>query len=320
MQTQLVNYLTEHDLMPVHQSAYRKFHSTETALLKVFNDLLQAADQGQVSALCLLDLTAAFDTVDHHVLLQRLQRSFGIEDCALAWFSSYLSDRSYCVVYGGVSSQLIYVMCSVPQGSVLGPLLFILYTAELAELAYKYGVMLHAFTDDTQLYLHCRTNQAEASVETLERCIDAISCWMSANRLRLNTDKTELIWTGAKSKLECLPGRGLPVTLGCDTINVSSVARVLGVLITPDLSLEQHIDAVCAKCFFQLRQLRRVRRTLDDDSIAILVHAFVTSRIDYIVSASLLVHQRQAAASHECSCTYHPKHPEIRPRSDAAST
>ena len=81
--------------------------NTGTALLKVFNDLLQAADQGQVSALCLLDLTAAFDTVDHHVLLQRLQRSFGIEDCALAWFRSYLSDRSYCVVYGGVSSQLI---------------------------------------------------------------------------------------------------------------------------------------------------------------------------------------------------------------------
>jgi len=147
-------------------------------------------------------------------------------------------------------------------------------------------VSVLSFADENQLYLHCRTSQVETSVEALERCIDAISCWMSANRLRLNTDKTELIWTGAKSKLECLPGRGLPVTLGCecDTINVSSVTPVLGVLITPDLSLEQHIDAVCAKCFFQLRQLRRVRRTLDDDSIAILVHAFVASRIDYCIS------------------------------------
>jgi len=158
------------------------------------------------------------------------------------------------------------------------------FTAKLAELASKYGVMLHAFADDNQLYLHCRTTEAASSVEALEHCIDAISWCMLVNRLRLNADKTELIWTGTKSKLECLPGRGLPVTLGCDTINVSSITRVLGVLITPYLSLEQHIDAICAKCFFQLRQLRRVRRTLDDDSIAILVHAFVTSRIDYCIS------------------------------------
>jgi len=103
-------------------------------------------------------------------------------------------------------------------------------------LASKYGVLLHAFADDNQLYLHSRTT-AEASVEALERCIDATSCWISANRLCLNT--------------------------------------ILGILITPDLSLEQHIDAVCAKCFYQLRQLRQVRRMLDDDSIAILVHAFV---------------------------------------------
>jgi len=200
-----------------------------------------------------------------------------------SWFSLYLSDRCYCVVYSGVSFQLICVMCSVPQVSVLGPLLFILYTAELAELASKYGVLLHAFADDTQLYLHCRTNHAAASVEALKRCVDAIGCCMSANRLHLNTDKTELIWTGAKSKLECLPGCDWPVTLGCDTINICSVIRVLCVLVTPDLSLDQHIDAVCAKCFFQLRQLRRVRRMLDD-SIAIPVHAFVTSRVDYCIS------------------------------------
>ena len=105
--------------------------------------------------------------------------------------------------------------------------------------------------------------------------IDAISCWMSANRLRLST---ELIWTGAKSKFDCLPGCGLPVTLRCDSINVSSVTRVLGVLITPGLSLDQDIDAVCAKCFFQPRELRRVRRTLHDDSIAILSSPVVLVR------------------------------------------
>jgi len=105
--------------MPKFQSAYRQFHNTETALIKIFNDLLLAADQGQVSALCLLDLMSAFDTVDHALLLTCLQRSFGVEGGCLAWFTSYLSGRSYCVVINGVASHVIHVMCSVPQGSFL---------------------------------------------------------------------------------------------------------------------------------------------------------------------------------------------------------
>jgi len=121
--------------MPKFQSAYRQFHSTETALIKIFNDLLLAADQGQVSALCLLDLTSAFDTVDHTLLLTRLQRGFGVQGGCLAWFASYLSGRSYCVVIDGVVSHVIHITCSVPQGSVLGPLLFILYMADLADIA-----------------------------------------------------------------------------------------------------------------------------------------------------------------------------------------
>jgi len=95
--------------------SYRQFHSTETAVNELITDLLLAADQGQVSALCLLDLTAAFDTVDHSLLLTRLQKCFGVEGCCLEWFSSYLSGRSYCGVVDGVSSKVIYIICSVPQ-------------------------------------------------------------------------------------------------------------------------------------------------------------------------------------------------------------
>ena len=112
-QTQLQRFLTACDKPPIHQSAYRQFHSTETALLKVLNDMLQAADCGQVSSLCLLDLTAAFDTVDHELLMLRLQRSFGIRGIALAWFISYLSNRTYCVFHGGVYSHVIcHVFCA----------------------------------------------------------------------------------------------------------------------------------------------------------------------------------------------------------------
>ena len=129
-------------MMPTYQSAYRKFHSTETALLRLYNDLLVATDRGQVSGLCLLDLTAAFDTVDHELLLYRLDRMFGVRGQSKEWFKSYLTGRSYSVVYGGTTSTVIQVTCSVPQGSVLGPLLFILYTADLADLASKFGVKL----------------------------------------------------------------------------------------------------------------------------------------------------------------------------------
>ena len=104
-----------------------------------------------MSGLCLLDLTASFDTVDHELLLRRLDRSFGVRGQAKQWLISYLTGRSYCVIHGGRTSSVIQVTCFVPQDSVLGPLLFILYTADLAELASTFGVKLHAFADDNQL-------------------------------------------------------------------------------------------------------------------------------------------------------------------------
>jgi len=122
------------------QSAYRPQHSTDRAVTKVYNDLLSAADNGQLSALCLLDLTAAFDTVDHELLLLRLERQFGLRNSTLQWFRSYLRDRSFRVVYGDGTSAVVFIVCSVPQGSVLGPLLFLLYVADLVNVVEKHGL------------------------------------------------------------------------------------------------------------------------------------------------------------------------------------
>ena len=127
-------YLDDNALMPVRQSAYRLHHSTETAVTKVFDELLQAADEGDVSALCLLDLTAVFDTVDHDLMLLKLERQFGLRGIVLKpWFQSYLCDRIFQVVHNGSTSYTVHVTCSVPQGSVLGPRLFIMYTADLED-------------------------------------------------------------------------------------------------------------------------------------------------------------------------------------------
>jgi len=116
VQARLQAFLDINRLMPTAQSAYWKYHSTETATAKVFDDLLLATDRGQVSALCLLDLTAAFDTVDHQLLLRHLKCQFGLRGIALGWFQSYLSGRSYRVIYAGSTSSVIYIVCSVPQG------------------------------------------------------------------------------------------------------------------------------------------------------------------------------------------------------------
>ena len=154
--------------------------------MKVYNDLLQAADRGEVSLLCLLDLSAAFDTVDHELLVKRLECKFGIVGQPLEWIKSYLTGRSFSVKYQSEMSSTVKLVCSVPQGSVLGPLLFILYTSELPEVATCYNIYVHSYADDTQLFLHCKLHDTDAAVTNMEKCIAYMKVWMASNRLKLN--------------------------------------------------------------------------------------------------------------------------------------
>ena len=153
--SQLTGYLQTNKLLPDHQSAYRQGHSTETALLKIFSDILDAADSAQVTLLGLLDLSAAFDTVDHDILLTRLQKSYGVDGTTLAWISSFIQGRQQSVTFNGHQFARIQLKYGVPQGSVLGPLLFILYTSDVISIAASLGVGAHSYADDSQLYLHC---------------------------------------------------------------------------------------------------------------------------------------------------------------------
>ena len=150
---QVYSYMTENDLFPVLQSPYRKEHSTEKPLLRVVNDILSNMKKQHMSILVLLDLTVAFDTVDHAILLGRLETLFGIKDTTLAWFASYLSGRSQCVSVNGERSDFYPLPFGVPQGSCLGPLLFSACASKLFEVIKLYLPNAHAFADDTQLYL-----------------------------------------------------------------------------------------------------------------------------------------------------------------------
>ena len=145
-------HLTNRDLYPKLQSAYTRGHSTETALLKIHNDILIAMDRQHVVLLVLLDLSAAFDTVGHSVLLSRLRNSFGIRDTVLRWFGSYLSDRSQRVSLDGKVSDKFQLTHGVPQGSCLGPLLFTLYVSKKFDIVKGHLLGVHTYADDTQLY------------------------------------------------------------------------------------------------------------------------------------------------------------------------
>ncbi|TWW59183.1 RNA-directed DNA polymerase from mobile element jockey [Takifugu flavidus] len=193
--TQLLEHLRRNSLFEMFQSGFRAHHSTEMALLKVTNDLLIASDHGLVSMLVLLDLSVAFDTVDHSILLQRLEHVIGIKGTALDWFRSYLSDRYQFAHVHGVPSSYSRVSHGVPQGSVLGPILFTLYMLPLGNIILQHGINFHCYADDTQLYLSMKPEETEKLVK-LQTCLKDIKTWMSSNFLLLNSGKTEVMVFG----------------------------------------------------------------------------------------------------------------------------
>jgi Reverse transcriptase (RNA-dependent DNA polymerase) len=254
----LISYLNTSKLLPELQSAYRKRHSTETAVLKVLMDILHAVDAGDLAALALLDLSAAFDTVDHTTLLRRLNVSYGISEGALMWFKSYLGDRCQYVRCGGSKSAIKYVFFGVPQGSVLGPILFLLYTADLLRLIEQHGLRPHLYADDTQIYGACAPSATRQLSHQISECAADVALWMRSNRLQLNTAKTEVLWCASNRRQHQLPQS--PVRIGDDDVTPVSSVRDLGIFLDSDVSMKTHVARTVSGCFSVLRQLRSISR------------------------------------------------------------
>ena len=171
-------HIEEHLLSNHVQSAYKRFHSTETALLKIHNDIICNMDNGKVTALTLLDLSAAFDTIDHSTLLERLHVHFGISGTVFQWFKSYISNRQQRVHIDGSLSCPQDLHFGVPQGSVLGPFLFCLYTTSISQMINTHDVSHHMYADDTQVYIELSQSDTHTSISSLSDCLTDISLWM----------------------------------------------------------------------------------------------------------------------------------------------
>jgi Reverse transcriptase (RNA-dependent DNA polymerase) len=172
VKSHLTDFLTEHNLLNSFQSAYTKLHSTETALLAVLHYLTRASSQEQVSCLRLLDLSTAFDTVDHCILFERLSSWFGISGTALNWVNSHLKSRSFYVQVKDSQSSVYQLLYGVPQGSDLGPLLSILYASPLSTIISKSSVHHHLYADDTQFLISFSYNKFRENVSLLENAIN----------------------------------------------------------------------------------------------------------------------------------------------------
>ena len=170
----------------------RKHHSTESGLLRVLSGILSSVDKGQISLLDLLDVSAAFNTVDHSILFDRLSISFGLTGSAFDWMQSFIVDRTQTVYYCGSVSRCAVVRSGAAQGSVLGPLLYVLYTTDIQRLVVSLGFSLYLYADNTQFHGSCKpADAADLAARALD-VINSIKTWMSSNRLRLKADKTQL--------------------------------------------------------------------------------------------------------------------------------
>jgi hypothetical protein len=281
----LSDHLMTNNLEEVMQSAYKPHHSTETALIKVHNDILRAVDRGQCVLLVLLDLSAAFDTVSHDTLITRLTDRFGITGDALRWFRSYLTDRKQCVSIQGSLSKSVILSSGVPQGSVLGPKLFTGYSAPLGDIMRQNETDFHLYADDSQLhraFTPTLSGDLNAASSHIVECVTDIKAWMADNSLKLNDDKTEFMCIGTKQQLAKVPKHSIKI--GDHDIWPKPSAKNIGAVFDENFSFSKHIDTLSRAARFHIRNIGRIRKYLDTNSTEILVHAFITTKLDHMNS------------------------------------
>ena len=273
---QLVEHLEETKVLPENQSAYRQLYSTETTMCSVVSDLLEWVDNGKCGILVLLDLSAAFDTVVHELLISDL-KAIGINNDALRYLENYLADRKFCVQIGNSFSPYEPLRRGVPQGSVLGPILFCIYTIGLSRVLQSFGLKFKLFADDTQFYM-C-INDIDITIENINEVLKSVKEWMDFKHLKLNENKTEYMLIGKKDSLRILSGTN--ITINGNVVQTAERVKDLGVTIDSNLTLNSQINNVVRTTGYHLRNIAFIKKYIDEDSMKKLVINCITSRIDY---------------------------------------
>ena len=266
----LNNYITDNAILHENQYGFRPKLSTNLALLHLIDDLSQSIDDGKITAGVFVDLAKAFDTVNHTILLSKLQH-YGIRGITLKWFESYLLDRKQFVVVNKTCSGIAQVRCGVPQGSILGPLLFILYMNDFNYISNLLKIVM--FADDTNLFL---TGKDCREIESLfNRELQCISEWFTSNRLSLNVSKTLYLVFSNKNNIQ------LKLSIGSSLLAKQMDTKFLGVYLSANLSWNKHIDMVVNKISKNVGIIAKVRHLLPVSHTCTLYKALVEPYLSY---------------------------------------
>ena len=262
------------------QSAYRKHHSTETTLSRITDSLRNICATGHAAVLISLDLSAAFETLDHNILIDILNRNFNISDLALSWFRSYLSQRSQFLKMDNFSSSLTSPNSGVPQSCVLGPILFPLYTSPMCSIIVQHDLLFHQFVDDITLFTEVSHPDPSPTLLKLSSCLSILNSWFFQNQLKLNPTKSEVMFVGSS---RFLAKYNLPdvVTLDSTTLPISSKLKILSVTLDSNLNFAPFISQIIQSSNFHIYAIKQIRKFLPLSTANALFISLVLSRLDY---------------------------------------
>ena len=259
------------------QSAYTKGLSTETSVLGFINDLHSIVARGSAAALISLDLSAAFDVIDHEILLCRLESDFGLCDLVLSWFRSYLDGRSQMICVGSSESSIAECPFGVPQGSVLGPLLFSLYTSPVSSVIESCGALHSSYADDVNVISSISSSSTACAAEAATH---ELRLWYGSNGMLLNSSKSEAVIVGTRSQRSKFPLNPTISVAGSFILSKGSI-KSLGISIDSDLSLDKWVSSMVSSCNYHLRAFRHIRPVLSLELAKTVGCAIILSRLDY---------------------------------------
>ena len=278
--SRLDDHMDRNNLHSSKQYGYKLHHNTEMLLTKVVSDLLLSCDKKTPSLVMFLDLSAAFDTVDQEKLLDILQKQIGINGPALKWFESFLLGRTQKVKIDNSYSEEVTLDFGVPQGSILGPKLFNIYTKPFPGTMEIVSFSVEGFADDHQLQKQFSLMfQFEVLGEGIRESFKKIESWMNEFFLKLNSSKTKIMIVAPECLRQDIIINGTFINGSC--IRFVDSAKNLGVLIDEVLSFNKQVNKVVSSCYNTLRQLTRIKSFLTCDQLQVLVCSLVLMNLDY---------------------------------------